>query len=59
MVEASYREEEPEPCAILDRVLRLTPLEQLLVGLVENEVVDRAELQLLARKLGRSPRKED
>src|ERR1700733_12428424 len=34
-------------------------LEQLLVGLVENEVVDRAELQQLARKLGRSPRKED
>src|SRR5580658_2372143 len=30
-------------------------LEQLLVGLVENEVVDRAELQQLARKLGRSP----
>jgi BlaI family transcriptional regulator, penicillinase repressor len=26
-------------------------LEQLLVGLVENEVVDRAELQQLARKL--------
>jgi BlaI family transcriptional regulator, penicillinase repressor len=30
-------------------------LEQLLIGLVENEVVDRAELQQLARKLGRSP----
>jgi predicted transcriptional regulator len=30
-------------------------LEQLLVGLVENEVVDRAELQQLARKLTRSP----
>src|SRR6202789_1775083 len=29
-------------------------LEQLLVGLVENEVVDRAELQHLARKLGES-----
>src|SRR5579872_5539571 len=28
-------------------------LEELLVGLVENEVVDRAELQELARKLGR------
>src|ERR1041385_5222727 len=28
-------------------------LEQLLVGLVENEVVDRAELQQLARKLGK------
>ena len=27
-------------------------LEQLLVGLVENEIVDRAELQRLARKLG-------
>jgi BlaI family transcriptional regulator, penicillinase repressor len=30
-------------------------LEQLLVGLVENEVVDRAELQQLARKLAESP----
>lgn len=29
-------------------------LEQLLVGMVENEVVDRAELQRLARKLGQS-----
>jgi predicted transcriptional regulator len=29
-------------------------LEQLLVGMVENEVVDRAELQRLVRKLGRS-----
>ncbi len=29
-------------------------LEQLLVGLVENEVVDRAELQELAKKLGQS-----
>jgi len=28
-------------------------LEQLLVGLVENEVVDRAELAELARKLGK------
>ncbi|SPE43529.1 Transcriptional repressor, CopY family [Candidatus Sulfopaludibacter sp. SbA3] len=28
-------------------------LEQLLVGLVENEVVDRAELQQLARKVAR------
>src|SRR6202167_2039719 len=28
-------------------------LEQLLVGLVENEVVDRTELQQLARKLGK------
>ncbi len=33
-------------------------LEELLVGLVENEVVDRAELQELARKLGRSPKGE-
>jgi BlaI family penicillinase repressor len=32
-------------------------LEQLLVGLVENEVVDRAELQQLARKLGQSTSK--
>jgi BlaI family transcriptional regulator, penicillinase repressor len=32
-------------------------LEQLLVGLVENEVVDRAELQQLAKKLGRKPPK--
>jgi BlaI family penicillinase repressor len=31
-------------------------LEQLLVGLVENEVVDRAELQQLARKLGKKPK---
>jgi predicted transcriptional regulator len=30
-------------------------LEQLLVGLVENEVVDRTELQELARKLAESP----
>src|ERR1700678_2991362 len=30
-------------------------LEQLLVGLVENEVVDRAELQQLARRLAQSP----
>jgi BlaI family penicillinase repressor len=30
-------------------------LEQLLVGLVENEVVDRAELQELARKVAQSP----
>ena len=29
-------------------------LEQLLVGMVENEVVDRAELQQLARKLGQA-----
>jgi predicted transcriptional regulator len=31
-------------------------LEQLLVGLVENEVVDRAELQQLARKLSKKPK---
>src|SRR5260370_1311716 len=30
-------------------------LEELMVGLVENEVVDRAELQQLARKLAQSP----
>jgi len=30
-------------------------LEQLLVGLVENEVVDRKELEQLARKLAKSP----
>ena len=34
-------------------------LEQLLVGLVENEVVDRAELQKLARKLAQKPAKQD
>ena len=31
-------------------------LEQLLVGLVENKVVDRAELQQLAQKLARAPK---
>jgi BlaI family penicillinase repressor len=31
-------------------------LEQLLVGLVENKVVDRAELQHLAEKLARDPK---
>jgi predicted transcriptional regulator len=30
-------------------------LEQLLVGLVENEVVDREELRQLARKLAKLP----
>jgi BlaI family transcriptional regulator, penicillinase repressor len=30
-------------------------LEQLLVGMVENEVVDREELRRLAQKLGRKP----
>ncbi len=34
-------------------------LEQLLVGMVENEVVDRAELQQLARKLGQIPEKKE
>jgi BlaI family penicillinase repressor len=33
-------------------------LEQLLAGLVENEVVDRAELQQLARKLGKKSKGE-
>jgi BlaI family transcriptional regulator, penicillinase repressor len=33
-------------------------LEQLLVGMVENEVVDRAELQQLAQKLGQIPNKK-
>jgi predicted transcriptional regulator len=33
-------------------------LEQLLVGLVENEVVDRAELQHLARKVAQRPEKQ-
>ncbi|HEY1760016.1 MAG TPA: BlaI/MecI/CopY family transcriptional regulator [Bryobacteraceae bacterium] len=33
-------------------------LEQLLVGLVENEVVDRAELQQLARKLSKKSKGE-
>ena len=33
-------------------------LEQLLVGLVENEVIDRAELQQLAQKLAKTKRKE-
>jgi BlaI family penicillinase repressor len=37
---------------ILDRFCEGS-LEQLLVGLVENEVVDRAELQQLARKLAK------
>jgi BlaI family penicillinase repressor len=34
-------------------------LEQLLVGLVEHEVVDRAELQQLAQKLGQNPAVSD
>ena len=33
-------------------------LEQLLVGMIENEVVDRAELRELAKKLSQTPRKE-
>ena len=32
-------------------------LEQLLIGLVENEVVDRAELEQLARKVAKSSKK--
>jgi predicted transcriptional regulator len=39
---------------ILDRFCNGS-LEQLLVGMVENEVVDRAELQKLARRLAQSP----
>ena len=42
---------------ILDRFCNGS-LEQLLVGMVENEVVDRAELQQLARKLGQNPVKK-
>jgi predicted transcriptional regulator len=42
---------------ILDRFCNGS-LEQLLVGMVENEVVDRAELRDLAKKLGQQPRKE-
>jgi predicted transcriptional regulator len=34
-------------------------LEQLLVGMVENKIVDRAELQELARKIGRKTGKGD
>jgi BlaI family penicillinase repressor len=34
-------------------------LEQLLVGLVENQVVDRVELQQLARKLSKKPKVEE
>jgi BlaI family penicillinase repressor len=33
-------------------------LEQLLVGMVENEVVDREELRELAKRLSQTPRKE-
>jgi len=39
---------------ILDRFCEGS-LEQLLVGMVENEVVDRAELQRLAQRLGKTP----
>lgn len=42
---------------ILDRFCEGS-LEQLLVGMVENEVVDREELRLLAQKLGKKPGKE-
>ena len=34
-------------------------LEQLLVGLVENEIVDRAELRELALKVGRSTKQKE
>jgi BlaI family transcriptional regulator, penicillinase repressor len=34
-------------------------LEQLMIGLVENQVVDRAELQQLARKLAKKPKGEE
>jgi BlaI family transcriptional regulator, penicillinase repressor len=40
---------------ILDRFCD-GPLEQLLVGLVENEVVDRVELRKLAQKLAHGPK---
>ena len=33
-------------------------VEQLLVGLVENEVVDRAELRQLAQRLARTPKRK-
>ncbi len=33
-------------------------LEQLLVGLVENQAVDRAELRQLAQKLARTPKRK-
>jgi BlaI family penicillinase repressor len=39
---------------ILDRFCEGS-LEQLLVGMVENEFVDRAELQKLARRLAKNP----
>ena len=42
---------------ILDRFCNGS-LEQLLVGMVENQVVDRAELQQLARKLGQRTAKK-
>ena len=34
-------------------------LEELMLGLVENQVVDRAELQQLARKLAKKPKGEE
>lgn len=43
---------------ILDRFCEGS-LEQLLIGLVENEVVDRAELRQLARKLAQIPKKKE
>jgi BlaI family transcriptional regulator, penicillinase repressor len=42
---------------ILDRFCEGS-LEQLLIGLVENEVVDPAELRRLARRLAQSPKKK-
>jgi BlaI family penicillinase repressor len=42
---------------ILDRFCNGS-LEQLMIGLVENQVVDRAELQQLARKLAKKPKGE-
>jgi BlaI family transcriptional regulator, penicillinase repressor len=42
---------------ILDRFCEGS-LEQLLVGMVENEVVDRAALQKLAQRLGQTPVKK-
>lgn len=41
---------------ILDRFCNGS-IEQLLVGMVENEVVDRAELQQLAKRLGRDAKR--
>jgi predicted transcriptional regulator len=43
---------------IIDRFCQGS-VEQLLAGMVENEVVDRAELQRLARKIAQKPRREE